>query len=170
MTTRRPDLDQKRLARDVARELEASRRRRRVVVGLLVIGAIIAAVLYLTCGKGWGVGGKGKGEGAGSGPGTGAVVAVDAGPTRCALRLAEAGLTVDGKPATRDEAIAACKQTTGGAEVLVTGDARQGDWDDLRAALEAAGIIYTTREPRGTGPANDAGAPAPPAADAASAP
>ena len=161
-TTKHPELDQKRFAKDVARAMEAQRRRRRVLVTLLVIGAIVAAVLYLTCGKGWGVGGKGEGAGSGPGPGPGSaaplLTPVDAGVARCALRLSEAGLTVDGKPATRDEAIATCKARPGGAEVLVTGDARQGDWDDLRAALDAAGIAYTTREPRGATPPG-AGAP-----------
>lgn len=166
MTTRHPD-DQKRFAKDVARAMEAQRRRRRMTIGVLVIGAAIAAALYLTCGKGWGVGGKGEGKGEGPGPGTGAaLVTVDAGPARCALRLSEAGLTVDGAPATRDEAIATCKARPGGAEVLVTGDARQGDWDDLRAALDANGIAYTTREPRGAAPTDAA----PPEATAPAAP
>jgi hypothetical protein len=40
--------------------------------------------------------------------------------------------------------------------VTVTGDARQGDWDELRAALDEAAIPYLTREPRGATPA-DAG-------------
>lgn len=156
MTTRHPDLDQKKFAKDVARAMESQRRRRRGIIGTLLVGAIAAAAYFLTCGRGWGVGGSGTGTGKGAG--TGAVVAtVDAGLARCALRLSEAGLTVDGKPATRDEAIAACKATPGGAEVLVTGDARQGDWDDLEAALEGAGVAYTTREPRGAAP-GDAGA------------
>ena len=47
-----------------------------------------------------------------------------------------------GKPATRTKAVAACKSTTG-ADVIVTGDAREGDWRDLRTALEAAHVpIY----------------------------
>ena len=109
--------------------------------------------------------GKGLGLGGGSGPGDGeerrGIAAIpDAGPTRCAIRLSAAGITVEGKAATQAEAIAACKATTG-ADVLVTGDARQGDWDDLRAALEAAGIAYFTREPRGVTAPDAGGAPAP---------
>ncbi|HLL21877.1 MAG TPA: hypothetical protein VK427_07090 [Kofleriaceae bacterium] len=137
--------------RQLAKELDRRRTRRRVTGFLGAIAAAIGAFLYLRCGSGWGTGGQGAGDG-----GTGAaVVPGDAGPARCSLRLAASGLTVDGKAATRDEAIAACKRTTG-ADVLITGDARQGDWDELRAALEAAGIPLFTREPRGVTP--DAGA------------
>jgi len=53
--------------------------------------------------------------------------------------VAPGAITVDGKPMSRDDAVAACKATTG-ADVVVTGDAREGDWQELRAALEAAGV------------------------------
>ncbi len=77
------------------------------------------AALYLTCGRGFGIGGAGKGDGRSKGPGS--AVGSTAGPRRCAIRLSRAGLP----------------------DVIVTGDARQGDWDELRAALEAANIpIY----------------------------
>nr|MBA3818061.1 hypothetical protein [Deltaproteobacteria bacterium] len=99
--------------------------------------------------------GSGPGSGAGSGPGSVATPAVDAGPVRCAVRVTSEGMTVGGTKATLDEVVTACKATTG-AEVLITGDARQGDWDDLRTAFDAAGIEYLTREPRGVGPV-DAG-------------
>ena len=61
------------------------------------------------------------------------------GPKRCVVRVTGRGITVDGTEMTREAAVAACKQTDG-ALVTVTGDARQGDWDELRAALEAAGV------------------------------
>ncbi len=149
------DLEKRRLARDVARELDRRRTRRRLAVLVLLLAAAIAAVMFLRCGSGFGLGGSGKE----TGKRIGSAITADPRPTRCAIRLARKELTVDGKRATRAEAIKACKLTSG-AEVLITGDARQGDWDDLRAALEAANIPYLTREPRGvtpTGPPADAG-------------
>jgi hypothetical protein len=130
----------KKLAKDIATHLDRRRTRRRLVVLLLLAAAVVVAVLYLTCGRGWGIGGKGKGKG----EGPGSAVAVDAGPRRCVIRITGAGLTLDGKPATREAAVAACRATTG-ADVVVTGDARQGDWDELRAALEAANIAIYKR-------------------------
>jgi hypothetical protein len=144
------NIDHKKLAK----ELDRRRQRRRLLTLIALLGAAIAALLYLRCGKGWGTG---KGKGDGTGKGIAALPARDAGPARCALRLTAKGLTLDGKPATRAAAIAACKKTTG-ADVLISGDARQGDWDELRSALEAASIQFFTREPRGITPA-DAGAP-----------
>ena len=138
--------------RRLARELDRRRARRRLVTFIVLLGAAIAALLYLRCGKGWGTGGKGEGDGV-----KGIAALPDAGPTRCALRLTGAGLTLGGKPTTREAAIAACKRTTG-ADVLISGDARQGDWDQLRGALEAASIEFFTREPRGIAPP-DAGSP-----------
>lgn len=123
-------------AKDVAKQLDRRRFRRRVLFLAAFIGALVLAVLYTTCGRGWGIGGAGKGEG--SGPGT-ATPASDARPRRCAIRVTATGLVVDGKPTTRDAAVTACMATEG-ADVVVTGNARQGDWDDLRTALEAAGI------------------------------
>jgi hypothetical protein len=133
----------KRFTKDVARELDRRRTRRRLVVLVLLAGAIALAVTYLTCGHGWGLGGKGAGSG--PGPGSGAGITVDAGPNRCTVRVTSTGITVGGKPATRDEAVARCKATTG-ADVVVTGDARQGDWDELRAALEAANVPVFTKQ------------------------
>lgn len=143
------DIDHK----QIAKLLDRRRLRRRLAIWTALLAGAIAALLYARCGKGWGTGGKGAGEG---GPRTVVAPTVDA-AARCALRLAATGLTVDGKPATIPEAIAACKGKTG-ADVLITGDARQGDWDELRAALEAAGIPFFAREPRGAAP-GDAGAP-----------
>ncbi len=124
------------LAKDVASELERRRRRRRLAFLVIWATAIILAVLYLRCGRGWGTGGKGEGKGPGTGE-TGS--AQTAGTKRCVVRVSSEGITVDGKKTTRDEAVAACKQTEA-AEITVTGDARQGDWDDLRTALDAAGV------------------------------
>ena len=141
----------KKFAKTVAKEIDRRRMRRRLFTLLAILGLLIAAVLFLRCGSGWGTGGKGEGKG-GTKVGS---AAVDAGPVRCAIRLTAKGLTVDGKQATREQAIATCKKTSG-ADVLITGDSRQGDWDELRAALEAANIPFFTREPRGVKP-GDAG-------------
>jgi hypothetical protein len=120
------------------------RRRRKASLYALFIAAIIAAITYLRCGAGWGTGGKGPGKGEGTGTSGSAVTP---GPKRCVVRVAANGITVDSKPMKRDEAIAACKVTEG-ALVTVTGDARQGDWDELRAGLEAAGVKIYTRGDR----------------------
>lgn len=124
-------------AKDVAKELE-KRSRRRKLTGLAVVGALVAlAISYLQCGSGFGLGGgKGKGEG----EGISSVKAPE--PVRCTVRVSAEGIFVDGNKTTRDEAVKLCKKTEG-AMVTVTGDARQGDWDELRAALEAVGVkIY----------------------------
>jgi hypothetical protein len=133
------------LAQDVASEIESRRRRRRMLFLLTWLVGIILAVLYLRCGSGWGLGGKGKGEGKGAGAGPGS--AQTTGPKRCVVRVDAKGIRVDGKQVKREEAVAACKQTEG-ALVTVTGDARQGDWDDLRTALDAAGVQIFTRGDR----------------------
>lgn len=133
------------LARDVATELERRRRRRKVTFYALLIAAVIAAVTYLRCGSGWGLGGTGKGEG--KGPGAGPGSAQTEGPKRCVVRVDSKGITVDGKQMKREEAVAACKRTDG-ALITVTGDARQGDWDDLKAALDKADIKIYTRGDR----------------------
>ncbi len=133
----------KQFAKDVARQLDRRRMRRKLVLLGLFVAAIVLAITYLTCGRGWGVGGAGKGEGSGPGPGSGTVSRADAGPNRCSIRVTADGILVDGAPATREAAVAACKATSG-ADVVVTGDARQGDWEALRTALEAASVpIYT---------------------------
>jgi hypothetical protein len=129
--------DARRLARDIATNLDRRRRRRKTLVVVLLIAAIIAAVLYLGFGRGFGFG---KGSGTASGTGTNTTVATaDARPARCALRVTAEGITVDGRIATQGEAVDACK-AIGSADVVVTGDARQGAWDELRGALEAAGV------------------------------
>jgi hypothetical protein len=133
------------LARDVASELEGRRRRRKAVSYLIFIAAVVAAILYLRCGSGWGLGGTGKGEG--KGPGAGPGSAQTQGPKRCVVRVTASGITVDGKAMKRDAAVAACKQTEG-ALITVTGDARQGDWDELKAALEDAKVPIFTRGDR----------------------
>ena len=148
--------DDKRFAKDVAKQLERRRTRRRLLLLLSLAAAIALAITYLTCGRGWGLGGKGKGDGAGPGPGSGGTPLVDAGPSRCAIRVTGDGLTVNGTPTTATAAVATCKATTG-ADVVVTGDARQGDWDELRAAFQAVGVKIYIRGEQWDGNASDAG-------------
>lgn len=132
-------------AREVAKHLDRRRTRRKVLLWLLLLAAIALAVTYLTCGRGWGLGGTGTGTGDGSAKGLVADPG-DAGPRRCTIFVAAEGIQVDGAARTRDEAVAACKGTAG-ADVVVAGDARRGDWDDLKAALDAAGVTIYKREP-----------------------
>ena len=133
----------KTLAKDVAKELDRRQRRRK----LLVLGggatAIVLAVLYLRCGGGWGFGGEGSGSGPGPGSGSGSAVAAK----RCEVRVSKSGITIENRPATRAEVVATCTPI-GAADVVVTGDAREGDWDDLRQAMEAAKIDISLRRPR----------------------
>ena len=139
----------KQFTRDVAKQLDRRRMRRRMTIWSALLGLIVAAAAYLRCGSGFGLGtGTGNGN-----DGNGAVRPV-AGARRCAVRVGPSGITVDGKPMTRDQAVDACKATTG-ADVLVTGDARQGDWQELQAALVAAGVTdIRVREPVGPGSAS----------------
>jgi hypothetical protein len=160
----RPVLD-RRGARDVAKHLDRRRMRRKLLFWAALVGAIVLAAFYLTCGRGWGLGGKGKGAGSGAGSGPGSAVpllsVVDAGPRRCEVRIAASGISVDGKPATVAEAVTACKTATI-AEVRVTGGAREGDWEDLKAAFDGAGIEYSRIQPKGSGSGSSgAGAGAP---------
>ena len=60
-----------------------------------------------------------------------------AGP--CQLVLDSKGLTVDGAPASIEDAVRACG-ATGKARLNATGGARAGTYDDLIRALEQAGI------------------------------
>ena len=135
-------------ARQVAREIEHRRARRKILLLLLLAAAIALAIMYGTCGRGWGLGaGKGEGEGEGSGPGSGKALVegplVDAGPVRCSIFIASEGITVDNKKVTQDEAVAACKAAGAQADVTVAGDVVQKDWDALEQALSAAGVAWS---------------------------
>jgi hypothetical protein len=138
--------DDRQFARDVAKQLDRRRMARKATLWTGLLALIAAAAMYLRCGSGIGLGGIGQGTGEASAPLT---------PTHsrpCTLRVTATGITVNGKAMQRDDAVAACKAATG-ADVVVTGDARQGDWEDLRGALEAAGIkdIVVHQPPVGSG-------------------
>jgi hypothetical protein len=122
-------------AKQIAKHVDRRQLRRKLVLVALLVAAIVAAILYGTCGRGWGLGGDGPGSGGGGDH----PAVVDAGVAQCELRLAPDGITIDGAKVTRDKAIEVCKPA-GRAVVTVTNTTVQGDWDDLRTALEAAGI------------------------------
>jgi hypothetical protein len=124
-------------ADDVARALHRRMRRRRFVLFGAAAALVAIAIYFVTCGHGFGLGGTGKGSGV--------AAASDAGPVRCLVRVSASGYSVDGKPvASRNAVVAAC-HTAAGADVTVTGDAREGDWTELRAALDAAHIAVFVR-------------------------
>jgi hypothetical protein len=139
--------DEVALAKNVAKELDKQRRRRKLRTYALFGVLLIAAIMFVRCGSGWGLGGNGKGDGqgAGKGPGSGGTAKGSA-AQRCTVRVSAEGIFVDGAKKSRDEAVSLCKKTDG-AMVTVTGDARQGDWDELREALQAVGVkIYIRGE------------------------
>ncbi|HEY5923004.1 MAG TPA: hypothetical protein VIV11_15095 [Kofleriaceae bacterium] len=57
---------------------------------------------------------------------------------RCTLRVSAKGVFVDGDAMTREQALAACKRTSG-ATVIVEDTAPQ-TWTEMRARLTRAGI------------------------------
>lgn len=69
-------------------------------------------------------------------------------PMRCSIRLTSKGITVDGDPADRDQAVALCKPRTE-ALVELGDDASDGQWQALRTALADAGVKILIRGPRG---------------------
>lgn len=135
-------------ARDVAKQIDRRRTRRRLTLWSALLALVIAGAAYLRLGGGLGQLGLGGGDGD-----DGDARRPLAGPQRCTIRISAAGIAVGDKPMARDAAVAACKGAVG-ADVVVTGDAREGDWQDLRAALEAAGIAVHQR----LHPAGSAGA------------
>ena len=143
--TRPPD--DRKFARDVARQIDHRRVRRRLTLWAVLLALASAAAIFLRCGGGFGLLGIG---GAGEGDGDRTPRSVVA-PVRCAIRISAGGISVGGHPMSRDEAVAACKGTPG-AEVVVTGDARHGDREQLISALHAAGIdivLHDLARPRG---------------------
>lgn len=136
----------KQQAKEIARALDRRKRIRWLLLIALLVAIGALAIGYLKCGPGFGLGGGGglglgKGEGSGSGTSTATVPSasisamVDAGLRRCSVRVSARGILLEGETSTVESVVASCKKA-GTAEVVVTGDARQGDWDALRTALE----------------------------------
>lgn len=133
----------RRFVRDVAKQIDRRRVRRRLTLWTALLGLVAAAALYLRCGGGFGLLGLG---GAGDSGDGGEAPRSLAGPRPCAIRMSPAALTVDGKAMSRDEALAACKGAPG-TDIYWTGDVRHGDPEALRAALEAAGGQHIVLHP-----------------------
>lgn len=122
-------------ARDVARQLDRRRTRRRLTLWSALLALVIAAAGYLRLGGG--LGRLGLGGGAGEGEGDEQQRSLT-GPRRCTIQLSASEVTVDGRAMSRDAAITACKGRPG-TDIFPTGDVRHGDLEELQAALKAAG-------------------------------
>ncbi len=117
--------------------------RKRLVFWLILLGLVVAAILFLRCRGSLGLGGSGNEPTRQRQP-TGqparlADTPADAALPRCQLRLDATGLTIAGNPGEIGDAIAACKPPRA-ADLIVTGDANFGAAQDLEAALKTAGI------------------------------
>ena len=128
-------------ARDVAKQIERRAARRKWMWRSVIAGIVVIAIVYLRCGRGWGLGGSGSGSGSGNGSGSGVATAPADARTSCTIHVATTGVTVDGKAATREQAVDACRGLL--AHVDVDGNVREGDWLELREALDAAGGRHT---------------------------
>jgi hypothetical protein len=154
-----PSHDRK-LARDVARQLDRRRTRRRLTVWSALLALVIAAASYLRFGGG--LGGLGLGGGHGDGDELNRALT---GSQRCAIRISASDLTVNGRPTSRDAAIAACKVAPG-VDIFPTGDVRHGDVEELEAAVKAAGakdvVLHPLPRRSSDAPAGTASRPAGP--------
>ena len=133
-----------------------SRRRQRSTGGrlfiwILVLGLLVAALMYLRCGEGFGFGPGGGDEGdeeeTAPAADKDAVRPAVGSAVRCQLRLDANGLTVDGQAAEVDAAVATCKKA-GGAELVATGDAVFGTLEELKTALDREGVQVLVRDPQ----------------------
>lgn len=119
--------------------------RKRLVFWLILLGLVIAAILFLRCRGSLGLGGSGEDSSREQKPtGQPARLAdtpspADAALPRCQLRLDATGLTIAGKPGEIADAIAACEPPRA-ADLIVTGDANFGTAQQLETALKGAGI------------------------------
>ena len=124
----------------------------RLVIWVFVLGLLVAALMYFRCGEGFGFGPGGGEDGDDESekgdkkqdelsPAVGGEAA-----SRCQLRLDAKGVTLDGKSVEVDAAVAACKKA-GGAELVTTGDAVYGTQEELKAALDRAGVPVLVRDP-----------------------
>lgn len=121
------------IARETARELQYRDARRRwkrngAIAGVTV-GAVLLAMLFLKLGQSVGTGRAGT---------------APTPPQHPRIRIDASGITIDGTPAGIGDAVSRALRA-GGADVVVTGDARQGDVDQLLAALRASGVPFEVR-------------------------
>lgn len=120
----------------------------RLFIWAFVLGLLVAALLYLRCGEGLGFGPGGGDDDDGHADKKQELRPAVSEPVgRCQLRVDARGVTLDGKPSEIDGAVAACKQAGGGAELVITGDAVYGVQEELKAALDRAGVPVLVRDP-----------------------
>jgi len=127
----------------------------RLLIWAFVLGLLVAALMYLRCGEGLGFG-----PGGGDDDDNGRAEkkqemrpAVSEPVRRCQLRVDAKGVTLDGKLSEIDAAVAACKDSGGGAELTATGAAKYGTVEELKAALDEAGVPVLVRDPATPPPA-----------------
>ncbi len=127
----------------------------RLLIWAFVLGLLVAGLMYLRCGEGlgFGPGGGDEGDHGRSDQKEEVRPAVGEPVSRCQLRVDAKGLTLDGKPSDIDPAVEACKKAGGGAELTATGAAKYGTVEDLKAALDEAGVPVLVREPATPPPA-----------------
>jgi len=109
----------------------------------LVGGGALLVWLLVSGGGGLGLGGSGGGT-ASAAPAPPPTPAPP--PPPCKVRIDILGVHVDGKPVDVKTAIERCRASKR-AEVVVTGDARQGTKDDVMRSFAAAGIAVATNSP-----------------------
>ena len=140
--------------RDVAKQIDRRRTRRRLTLWTALLALVAAAAGYLRCGGSLGFMGLGNGAGDDDSPHQ-----VGA-PSRCTIRVSATGFQIDGQRKSRDEAIAACKDAPG-VDVVPTGDVRHGDLESLGSALKAAGarnvVVHGPPRPAGSQPPRQSG-------------
>ncbi len=155
-----PGSHDRQFARDVAKQLDRRRTRRRLTLWTALLALVIAAASYLRFGGGLGVLGLGGGAGDGEGESR-----PRASPQRCAIRISASDITVNGRPMSHDAAIAACKIAPG-VDLFPTGDVRHGDLEELKAALQTAGardvVLHPLPRRSPDAPPGTPGAPAGP--------
>lgn len=140
----------------------APAKKKKPIVALLILAALVLLALLLGRCLGLGTGsGSGESEPADPVPpqpvvtpltgsqGSDAAPAggIDARGARlpCTLVLSSAGLRLNGRPATTDEAVQACREA-GSAQLKVTGGARTGTYKELSSALGEAGVPVDERQ------------------------
>ena len=132
----------------------------RLVIWAFVLGLLVAAMMYLRCGEGFGFG-PGGGEDGDDESEKGEADRDKLSPVvggepaqRCRLRVDAKGVTLDGKPAEVEAAVAACKKAGAGAELTATGDAKYGTVEELKSALDRDGVPLLVRDPATAAPSS----------------
>jgi hypothetical protein len=127
----------------------------RLLIWAFVLGLLAAALMYLRCGEGlgFGPGGGDDGDHGRAEEKQDLRPAVGEATGRCRLRVDGKGITLNGKRSEIDGAVEACKQAGGGAELTATGAAKHGTVEELKAALDKAGVSVLERDPATPPPA-----------------